>query len=186
MRIISGIYKGKIIKGHNIEGTRPTMDRVKESLFSMIQLKIKNSVCLDLFAGSGNLGIESLSRGIDRVIFVDRETIAINTIKQNVKDLKIEDQVEIYRNDAFKALKAIVKRGLQFDLILLDPPYKGQRINEIIEFIHENELLAIDGIIMAECLKEDELHESIGDIHQVKREIYGITAITIYNRVDEN
>ena len=80
---------------------------------------------MDLFGGSGNLGIESLSRGIDRVIFVDRETIAINTIKQNVKDLKIEDQVEIYRNDAFKALKAIVKRGLQFDLILLDPPYKG-------------------------------------------------------------
>ncbi len=185
MRVVAGTLKGRSIKAVKGTNTRPTTDKVKESIFNIIGPYFDGGVALDLFGGSGNLGIESLSRGIDRVIFVDRETIAINTIKQNVKDLKIEDQVEIYRNDAFKALKAIVKRGLQFDLILLDPPYKGQRINEIIEFIHENELLAIDGIIMAECLKEDELHESIGDIHQVKREIYGITAITIYNRVDE-
>ncbi len=185
MRVVAGTLKGRSIKAVKGTNTRPTTDKVKESIFNIIGPYFDGGVALDLFGGSGNLGIESLSRGIDRVIFVDRETIAINTIKQNVKDLKIEDQVEIYRNDAFKALKAIVKRGLQFDLILLDPPYKGQRINEIIEFIHENELLAMDGIIMAECLKEDELHESIGDIHQVKREIYGITAITIYNRVDE-
>lgn len=186
MRVVAGTLKGRSIKAVKGTNTRPTTDKVKESIFNIIGPYFDGGIALDLFGGSGNLGIESLSRGIDKVIFVDRETIAINTIKQNVKDLKIEDQVEIYRNDAFKALKAIVKRGLQFDLILLDPPYKGQRINEIIEFIHENELLAIDGIIMAECLKEDELHESIGDIHQVKREIYGITAITIYNRVDEN
>ena len=185
MRVVAGTLKGRSIKAVKGTNTRPTTAKVKESIFNIIGPYFDGGVALDLFGGSGNLGIESLSRGIDRVIFVDRETIAINTIKQNVKDLKIEDQVEIYRNDALKALKAIVKRGLQFDLILLDPPYKGQRINEIIEFIHENELLAIDGIIMAECLKEDELHESIGDIHQVKREIYGITAITIYNRVDE-
>ena len=186
MRVVAGTLKGRSIKAVKGTNTRPTTDKVKESIFNIIGPYFDGGVALDLFGGSGNLGIESLSRGIDRVIFVDRETIAINTIKQNVKDLKIEDKVEIYRNDAFKALKAIVKSCLQFDLILLDPPYKGQRINEIIEFIHENELLAMDGIIMAECLKEDELHESIGDIHQVKREIYGITAITIYNRVDEN
>ena len=98
------------------------------------------------------------------------------------KDLKLDERVEIYRNDAFKALKAIVKRELKFDLILLDPPYKGQRINELIEFIHEHELLSPGGIIMAECLKEDELHESVGDIVVCKREVYGITAITIYRR----
>ena len=79
MRIISGIYKGKTIKGHNIEGTRPTMDRVKESLFSMIQLKIKNSVCLDLFSGSGNLGIECISNGSKITYFVDNNIQAIKT-----------------------------------------------------------------------------------------------------------
>ena len=69
-----------------------------------------------------------------------------------------------------------------FDLILLDPPYKGQKINEIIEFVDEHSLLAPKGIIMAECLKEDDLHEVVGDIKQVKREVYGITSITIYHR----
>lgn len=125
MRVVAGTLKGRSIKAVKGTNTRPTTDKVKESIFNIIGPYFDGGVALDLFGGSGNLGIESLSRGIDRVIFVDRETIAINTIKQNVKDLKIEDQVEIYRNDAFKALKAIVKRGLQFDLILLDPPYRG-------------------------------------------------------------
>ena len=137
MRVVAGTLKGRSIKAVKGTNTRPTTDKVKESIF-------------DLFGGSGNLGIESLSRGIDKVIFVDRETIAINTIKENVKDLRIEDCVEIYRNDYFRALKALVKRDIQFDLILLDPPYKGQKINEIIEFVNEHNLLASGGIIMAE------------------------------------
>ena len=186
MRVVAGTLKGRSIKAVKGTNTRPTTDKVKESIFNIIGPYFDGGLALDLFGGSGNLGIESLSRGMDRVIFVDRETIAINTIKENVKDLRIEDRVEIYRNDYFRALKALVKRNIQFDLILLDPPYKGQKINEIIEFIHEHELLALNGMIMAECLKEDELHTVVGDIQQVKREIYGITAITIYNRVDEN
>lgn len=185
MRVVAGTLKGRSIKAVKGTNTRPTTDKVKENIFNIIGPYFDGGLALDLFGGSGNLGIESLSRGIDRVIFVDRETIAINTIKENVKDLRIEDRVEIYRNDYFRALKALVKRKIQFDLILLDPPYKGQKINEIIEFIHEHELLAVNGVIMAECLKEDELHSAVGDIQQVKREIYGITAITIYNRVDE-
>lgn len=185
MRVVAGTLKGRSIKAVKGTNTRPTTDKVKESIFNIIGPYFDGGVALDLFGGSGNLGIESLSRGIDRVIFVDKETIAINTIKENVKELRIGDRVEIYRNDYFRALKALIKRDIQFDLILLDPPYKGQKINEIIEFVHENHLLAADGIIMAECLKEDKLHESIGDIHQVKREIYGITAITIYHRVGD-
>ncbi|CUM71887.1 MULTISPECIES: 16S rRNA (guanine(966)-N(2))-methyltransferase RsmD [Turicibacter] len=182
MRVVAGTLKGRSIKAVKGTNTRPTTDKVKESIFNIIGPYFDGGIALDLFGGSGNLGIESLSRGIDKVIFVDRETIAINTIKENVKDLRIEDCVEIYRNDYFRALKALVKRDIQFDLILLDPPYKGQKINEIIEFVNEHNLLASGGIIMAECLKEDELHEMIGDIKQVKREIYGITSITIYHR----
>lgn len=185
MRVVAGTLKGRHIKAVKGTNTRPTTDKVKENIFNIIGPYFDGGIALDLFGGSGNLGIESLSRGIERVIFVDKESIAINTIKENVKELKIDNQVEIYRNDYLRALKALAKRDIQFDLILLDPPYKGQKINEIIEFIHENELLAVDGIIMAECLKEDELHESVGDINQVRREIYGITAITIYNRVGE-
>ena len=164
MRVVAGTLKGRHIKAVKGTNTRPTTDKVKENIFNIIGPYFDGGIALDLFGGSGNLGIESLSRGIERVIFVDKESIAINTIKENVKELKIDNQVEIYRNDYLRALKALAKRDIQFDLILLDPPYKGQKINEIIEFIHEHELLAVDGIIMAECLKEDELHESVGDI----------------------
>ena len=161
MRVVAGTLKGRSIKAVKGTNTRPTTDKVKESIFNIIGPYFEGGLALDLFGGSGNLGIESLSRGIERAIFVDRENIAIQTIKQNIKDLKLDERVEIYRNDAFKALKAIVKRELKFDLILLDPPYKGQRINELIEFIHEHELLSPGVIIMAECLKEDELHDSV-------------------------
>ncbi len=182
MRVVAGSLKGRSIKAVKGTNTRPTTDKVKESIFNIIGPYFDGGIALDLFGGSGNLGIESLSRGIDKAIFVDKEGIAINTIKENVKELRLGDRVEIYRNDAFRALKALVKREIQFDLILLDPPYKGQKINEIIEFVHEHQLLASGGLIMAECLKEDVLHASVGDIEQIKREIYGITAISIYKR----
>ena len=182
MRVVAGSLKGRSIKAVKGTNTRPTTDKVKESIFNIIGHYFDGGTGLDLFGGSGNLGIESLSRGIDKVIFVDKEGIAINTIKENVKELRLEDRVEIYRNDAFRALKALVKREIQFDLILLDPPYKGQKINEIIEFVHEHQLLAPGGLMMAECLKEDELNIAVGDIEQIKREIYGITAISIYKR----
>ena len=122
MRVVAGSLKGRSIKAVKGTNTRPTTDKVKESIFNIIGPYFDGGMALDLFGGSGNLGIESLSRGIDKVIFVDKEGIAINTIKENVKELRLEDRVEIYRNDAFRALKALVKREIQFDLILLDPP----------------------------------------------------------------
>ena len=185
MRVIAGKYKSRQLKSVKSNLTRPTTDRNKENLFNIIGPYFDGGAVLDLFAGSGGLGIEALSRGYEHLYSVDNQYAAFQVIKENFTMLKLAN-AHVYKLDYRKALKRFANEKLKFDLILLDPPYKGQRINEIIEFIHENELLAIDGIIMAECLKEDELHESIGDIHQVKREIYGITAITIYNRVDEN
>ena len=182
MRVVSGRFKGRVIKAVKGSNTRPTTDKIKESIFNMIGPYFDGGLALDLYGGSGNLGIEALSRGIEKGIFVDRENAAIQQIRQNISELGLEGQAEIYRNDAFKALKALTKRELAFDLVFLDPPYKGQRINEILEFIEEHGLLNNDGIIMAECLKEDPLYEEIGDIRQVRREIYGITAITIYQR----
>jgi len=182
MRVVAGALKGRTIKAVKGKNTRPTTDKVKENVFNMLGPYFKGGKALDLYGGSGNLGIESLSRGIDQVIFVDKEQIAVQTIKQNIKELRLEAQVEVYRNEAFRALKALHKREIQFDLIFLDPPYKGQRINEILEFINQHELLVDGGLIMAECLKEDELHEQVGAISQIKREIYGITAISIYKK----
>ncbi|MGL4336808.1 MAG: 16S rRNA (guanine(966)-N(2))-methyltransferase RsmD [Turicibacter sp.] len=182
MRVVAGTLKGRSIKAVKGVNTRPTTDKVKESIFNIIGPYFDGGVALDLFGGSGNLGIESISRGIDKVIFVDKDFTAYQTIKQNLQDLKIEKQAEVYKNDSYKALSAVAKRQLSFDLILLDPPYKGQKINEIIEFIHENHLLSETGIIMAEYLTEDKLHEQVGDIVQVKRVEYGITAISVFEK----
>ena len=96
MRVISGFLKGRIIKGININGTRPTMDRVKESLFAIIQNNIKNSICLDLFAGSGSLGIEAISNGAQMSYFVDNSKIAIKTINENINNLN--DWLEMFDN----------------------------------------------------------------------------------------
>ena len=116
MRIISGKFKGKKLKGYDLKGTRPTMDRVKESLFATIQNKVPNSLCLDLFAGSGNLGIEALSLGALEVIFVDKEYMAVKTINDNLSSLNI-DNYQVLKLDYLKALEYL--KDKKFDIIFL-------------------------------------------------------------------
>lgn len=139
---------------------------------------------LDLFGGSGGLGIEALSRGLDRVIFVDHDVKAVQTIKKNVETCRLLEQAEIYRNDAERALKAIVKRGLRFQLIFLDPPYKEQKLQSLLSFIDEHGLLEEDGAVVAEHSSEMDLAERIGRLVKWKHEVYGITAISIYRYTD--
>ncbi len=147
MKIIQGKYKGIVLKGFDIDGTRPTMDRVKESLFAMIQNNIKDKNTLDLFAGSGNLGIEALSMGAKSVYFVDKNPIAIKTIKENLNKIKIESQV--LKNDYKDALKAFENKT-KFDLIFLDPPYKTNYIEESLKLIERYDLLNKDGLVVCE------------------------------------
>lgn len=124
MRVIAGKYKGHRIQAVPNKLTRPTTDKVKEALFQIIGPFFDQGICLDLFAGSGALGIEAISRGMEKAIFVDKQPKAISVIHTNVRQLGIDSQVEIYRNDALRALKAIKKRELKLDMIFLDPPYQ--------------------------------------------------------------
>lgn len=144
MRVISGKYKGKILKGFDIDGTRPTMDRIKESMFALIQDKIKDSIVLDLFAGSGSLGIEALSNYCKTCYFIDNNNIAINTIKENTKEI---DNAIIIKNDYKKYLN---ETKLKYDIIILDPPYKANYIEDIINIIDNKKLLNENGIIVCE------------------------------------
>ena len=145
MRGVSGRYKGKALKAVPGNSTRPTTDKVNEALFNIIGPYFDGGLGLDLFAGSGGLGIEALSRGLDKVIFVDRDMKAIETIRDNIHSCKLDDQVEIYRNDAERAVKAIMKRQLVFDYIFLDPPYKKQQLEKLLKVISENGLLHYSG-----------------------------------------
>jgi 16S rRNA (guanine966-N2)-methyltransferase len=180
MRVVSGECKGRPLKAVPGVSTRPTTDKVKEAIFNIIGPYYNGGLALDLFGGSGGLGIEALSRGMDKAIFVDREGKAIATIKKNVEVCRYEDRVEIYRNDAERALKALIKREVAFDLILLDPPYNNQKIISLISVIEQNGLLKEDGTIMAEHAVEVQLPDEIGKLKRVRYEDYGITAISIY------
>lgn len=145
MKIIQGKHKGTILKGFEIDGTRPTMDRVKESLFAMIQNKVPNSIVLDLFAGSGNLGIEALSMGAQECYFVDKNNIACKIIKENLN--KVREAGKIIKLDYLDALKTF---DIKFDIIFLDPPYNTDYIDRSINLITKYDLLNEDGIIVCE------------------------------------
>jgi len=180
MRVVSGTRKGKTLKAVPGSSTRPTTDKVKEAIFNMIGPYFDGGIGLDLFAGSGSLGIEALSRGAEKVIFVDKNGLAIQTIHENIENCQLKEQAEIYRNDAERALKAIQKRELAFDFIFLDPPYKKQQLVKLLEMISKESLLAEKGVIVCEHGSEIQLPELVGNLGVRKAEKYGIIAITIY------
>ncbi|WP_369902915.1 16S rRNA (guanine(966)-N(2))-methyltransferase RsmD [Bacillus manliponensis] len=180
MRVVSGKCKGHPLKAVPGNTTRPTTDKVKEAIFNIIGPYFEGGLALDLFGGSGGLGIEALSRGIDKAIFVDRDGKAVKTIRQNLETCRLAEQAEVYRNDAERAIKALIKREVSFDLVLLDPPYKDQKIVSLILAIEQHGLLHEGSTIMAEHGVEITLPEMIGGLVKVREEDYGITAISIY------
>lgn len=179
MRIISGKYKGRKIDAYTIEGTRPTMDRVKESFIGMIQSKIIDSVCLDLFAGSGSVGLELISNGAKKCYFVDSNTKVVDTLNQNIKKFKITDDIEIIKNNYEDALKSFAKNKIMFDIIFLDPPYKSNYIMPTIKLIKDLNLLGDGGIII--CEYEEETID-VPFYELIKEKKYGSKKIKIYKK----
>ena len=149
MKIISGKYKGRNLLGHDLEGTRPTMDRVKESLFAMIQDYLEDSIVLDLFSGSGNLGIEALSNNAKESYLVDNNRKAVKIINQNIDNIGIKN-VKVINMDYKKALDYFNKNNIKFNIIFLDPPYDTDYIEQSIELIDKYNLLDNEGIIVCE------------------------------------
>ena len=177
MKVISGFLKGRNIKGFEIDGTRPTMDRVKESLFAMIQDYVDESVVLDLFAGSGNIGIESISNGANKVYFNDINKIAIDTIKENLKNFNIENKAIVIKSDYKNTLENIKEK---FDIIFLDPPYKDLILNDVIEKIVSLNLLKDGGIIV--CEVSHNYISSFDGLELIKSKKYGNKEILIYKK----
>jgi len=173
MRVISGIYKGKNLLGFDINGTRPTMDRVKESMFASIQNNIKDAVVLDLFAGSGSLGIEALSNGASICYFVDNNKIAIDTINKNLSNV---DNGIVLNMDFKDALKYFSDNKIKFNLILLDPPYYKNLLNDAIKLIEEYDLL--NGILVCEV----EGYDVVTNYKLLKEKKYGPKEVKIYKK----
>lgn len=180
LRVIAGSAKGRSLKAVPGKNTRPTTDKVKEAIFSMIGPFFEGGMVLDLFAGTGGLGIESLSRGMDRGVFVDLDGGSIEVIKQNVQAAGVSENAEIYRTEALRAVKALAKRGLQFRLVFLDPPYRMREMDALITELAERNLLAPRAKIVVEHDAEHAYPESIDGFEQLKRSQYGDAAVTIY------
>jgi 16S rRNA (guanine966-N2)-methyltransferase len=184
VRVIAGIAKGRTLKAVPGIGTRPTTDKVKEAIFSMIGPYFDGGLGLDLFAGTGGLGIEAISRGLDRVVFIDLEKTSIQVIQDNLKSIGFTDQAEVYRNEAMRALKVLAKRGLKFDLIFLDPPYKMKQVDEILLQMQQMDMIQERATVLVEHEAAHTYADSIGRFHVRKRTSYGETAITIYDYSD--
>ncbi|MCU9612221.1 16S rRNA (guanine(966)-N(2))-methyltransferase RsmD [Caldibacillus lycopersici] len=182
MRVVSGSQKGRILKAVPGNSTRPTTDKVKEAVFNMIGPYFDDGNGLDLFAGSGNLGIEGISRGLDKVIFVDHDGKAIQTIKQNLDLCGFRNQAEVFKNDWKRALKAVINRSLIFRVIWLDPPYKNEVYTTILREIDKHQLLENHGVIVCEHAKEVDLPNQVGEFVKWKYEVYGTIAISIYQK----
>ena len=148
MRVISGKYKGRKLVAPKGENTRPTLDRTKETLFNMLSFDLPQSNCLDLFAGSGQIGIECLSRGANSCVFCDNNIDAVKVIKQNLASLGIADQ-QVLKIDYKVALKSFATN--QFDLIYLDPPFNADMYVEVLCLIDQYNLLADGGQVVCEC-----------------------------------
>lgn len=180
MRVISGIHKSKPLESLEGRNTRPTMDKVKEGIFN--SLHEVSGVGLDLYAGSGALGIEALSRGMEKMIFVDQNFKAIKIIKSNLQNLKISNQAEVYKNNADRALKALSKREIQFDVIFLDPPYEKGMIDEALDGIAKFNLLKENGIIVCEFNHKEKIDTK--SFHMIKRYHYGLTDTLLLEKGD--
>lgn len=181
MRVIAGEHKGRRLKAVPGNNTRPTTDKVKESMFNIIGPYFDGGTALDLFAGTGGLGIESLSRGIGKAIFIDQDHKAIAVVRDNINELRLNDQSEIYKNEARRALDKLATRGLRFDLVFLDPPYKLTGMyEELILKLQGLELLRDDAIVVAEHGAEVELPEHFGEVVRWRHAVYGEIAISFY------
>lgn len=178
LRIIAGTHKRREIKAPKGIHTRPTSDRVKEAIFSTLGEKVKGSIILDLFSGSGNLGLESLSRGGKHAHLVENDSKAYYIIMENVKKLDMKDLTSIYNLSWEKFINIAKKKEMKFDLIFLDPPYYGKYYNDVLNKIAINDLLTSNGVIIIESPKEMIGNEFKEELFQVVKEAkYGDTKI---------
>lgn len=166
MRIISGKARGT--KLYSLEGitTRPTLDRVKESLFNIIQNEIKDCTFLDLFSGSGSIGLEAASRGAKKVILCDKSKEAIEIINKNIDKTHLEDKIELYNMDSISLLKIKIKETL--DIIYIDPPYNSNLSIDSIKIILEKNIVNEESIIIVETDEKDRI---LREVKEMKIEI---------------
>lgn len=180
LRVITGDARGRRLRSVEGTDTRPTTDRTKESVFNAIQFDIEGRRVLDLFAGTGQLGIEALSRGARDAVFIDSAAAAVRVVRENLSSVRYETRAEVIQGDARSVLSRFPEN--RFGLIFLDPPYEAGLIGEALRKIMERRLLCEGGLIVCETLKEETLPPCVNGFRTVREYVYGKSRITLLTR----
>lgn len=175
MRVITGSAKGRALRTLEGDNVRPTTQRVKEAIFSIIQFDIEGRRVLDLFAGSGQLGIEALSRGAQQAVFVDNEKASVAVIKENLAKTQLAACANVVQTDAFSFLRM---NGELFDLAFLDPPYSTGMLRKALDSISDH--IATGGLVICECPLDEELDDKIDSLKKLKSYRYGKISVTTF------
>lgn len=175
MRVITGSARGRRLITLEGEDIRPTTDKVKEAVFSSIQFEIEGRSVLDLFAGSGSLGIEALSRGAKKAVFCDLSRQAVGVINKNLENTRLDSFSTVINTDGISYLRTTREK---FDIIFMDPPYRKQLIDKAMQYAHD--VMNSGGVIVCESAYDEILPEKCGDFTVVKEAKYGKTKVTYY------
>lgn len=182
MRVISGRKKGYGLKAPKGRQTRPTEDRIKESLFNILMDIHDESIVLDLFAGSGSIGIEFLSRGAKKSFFVDRSYDSIKCIKENLQHTDLSDIAEVFKTDAIKSIMLFADKDIKFDYIFADPPYGQDLIIKTIKKISKENILKENGLLILEHEKNLVLEDKIDSLKKTDCREYGSKNLTFFTK----
>jgi 16S rRNA (guanine966-N2)-methyltransferase len=180
MRIIGGTAKGRKLVAVKGKGMRPTRDAVKESIFSMIQGNLEAAVVLDLFAGTGNLGLEALSQGAKRAIFVEKERVPLRALMRNIDLCGFRDRAEVISRDAETALKLLRRRAEKLDLVFIDPPYGSGYVGKTLRFISAHDMVSDRGMVVVEHSSGEAPSDQWGRFSLRRQKRHGDTTITIF------
>ena len=180
MRIISGVARGKRISTLNGMGLRPTGDRVKEALFNILSLDPEGARVLDLFAGSGNLSLEALSRGATSVLLVDSSRPAAEVMQKNLKALEFLDRASILVRPVLTALRYLGGQHLKYDVIFMDPPYDRGWVGRVLAAIDLWQLVEADGVVVAEHSRREAVADNYGSLALKDQRRYGDTRLSFF------
>ncbi len=181
MRVIAGQYRSRRLKGPGTMRIRPTSDRLRETLFNVLGPSIADSYFVDLFAGTGAVGIEAISRGARDVFFVESSVKAARLIRENLASLEIRAGAEVIEADAVRGLERLASRRLMADFIFLDPPYeKADEYSDVLEFLDASHLIAPRGIVIVEHFSKMELPQRLDRLECTREIEQGDTLLTFY------
>lgn len=180
MRITGGELGGRRLSAPDSADIRPMRDQVRAALFNILMDVVADSVFLDLFAGTGSVGLEALSRGARRAVFVDQGREALQLLRQNVDDLGVSDQAEVVAGDAFAALGELEQANERFDLAFVGPPYGADLAHQTLTHLAASDVLNPDAIVVTEVFKKESVENAYGQLAEIDERLYGDNRLVFY------